>query len=202
MITYIAWLFSLVFRPYHLPLVGFVTLFAFTYLRVVPFVYKMYVLGLVYVFTVLLPRLCVWVYRKLGGWAPHQLRLREYRAVPYVLFILSYMACLYLMMQSHMPPYMCGILISALLIQMVCAIINVWWKVSVHCAGSGGVIGALVAYSMLFSFNPVWWLSLCILISGAVGSSRMWLRQHTLAQVVVGTLVGVVCGFAGVMYII
>ena len=34
---------------------------------------------------------------------------------------------------------------------------------------------------------------------GAVGTARMLLRQHSLAQVVAGTLVGVVCGFAGII---
>ena len=63
----------------------------------------------------------------------------------------------------------------------------------------GGVIGALVAYSVLFMFNPVWWLCVTVLISGAVGTARMLLRQHSLAQVVAGTLVGVVCGFAGII---
>lgn len=67
-------------------------------------------------------------------------------------------------------------------------------EISMHSAGAGGVIGALVAYSVLFMFNPVWWLCVTVLISGAVGTARMLLRQHSLAQVVAGTLVGVVCG--------
>ena len=45
----------------------------------------------------------------------------------------------------------------------------------------------LVAYSVLFMFNPVWWLCVTVLISGAVGTARMLLRQHSLAQVVAGT---------------
>lgn len=194
-------LLSMVFRPYYMPIVGFVSLFTFTYLNLLPFYYKIPILLMVYVFTILLPRLCIWVYRKLNGWAPVQLRLRENRVVPYILFILSYVACLYLMYRMHLPRYMCGILYSALLIQMACAIVNIWWKISVHSAGSGGVIGALLAYSVLFMFNPVWWLCLLILIAGAVGTARMLLRQHSLAQIVVGTLVGVVGGFAGIIWL-
>ena len=86
------------------------------------------------------------------------------------------------------------------MIQLVCAVINIWWKISTHAAGAGGIIGALVAYSVIFMFNPVNWLCVLILLAGAVGSSRMWLRQHTLSQVVVGTLVGVVCGFVGIIF--
>ena len=157
-------LLSAVFRPYYIPIVGFVALFTFTYLSLLPLLYKLTVVAMVYVFTILLPRLCIYVYRKLNGWAPVQLRLRENRAIPYILFILSYVACLHLMFRMHMPRYMCGILVSALLIQMVCVIVNVWWKISMHSAGAGGVIGALVAYSVLFMFNPVRWLCVTVII--------------------------------------
>lgn len=194
-------LLSAVFRPYYIPMVGFMVLFTFTYLRVLPFLYKLTVLAMVYVFTILLPRLCIYVYRKLNGWAPAQLRIRENRAVPYLLFIFSYLSCLHLMFRMHMPRYMCVILVSALLIQVVCVTVNVWWKISVHSARAGGVIGALVAYSVLFMFNPVWWLCVAILLSGAVGTARMLLRQHSLAQVVIGTLVGVACGFSGIIFL-
>lgn len=78
-------------------------------------------------------------------------------------------------------------------IQMICAIINVWWKISTHTAAIGGVAGALVSYSMAFSFNPLWWLCLVLVLAGAVGTARMILRQHTLSQVVMGFLIGIVC---------
>ena len=58
-------------------------------------------------------------------------------------------------------------------------------------------MGALVSYSFIFHFNPVWWLCLMILINGMVNSSRMLLRQHTLWQVLGGTLVGFICGLIG-----
>jgi membrane-associated phospholipid phosphatase len=92
-----------------------------------------------------------------------------------------------------------GVLVGALGIQIACAFINLWWKISTHCAGTGGAIGALVAYSIVFGFNPTGWLCLLILISGLVGSSRMLLRQHTLMQVVAGTIVGCICGFLGII---
>ena len=117
-------LLSAVFRPYYIPIVGFVALFTFTYLSLLPLLYKLTVVAMVYVFTILLPRLCIYVYRKLNGWAPVQLRLRENRAIPYILFILSYVACLHLMFRMHMPRYMCGILVSALLRHCECVVEN------------------------------------------------------------------------------
>ena len=103
------------------------------------------------------------------------------------------------MYRMHLPRYMCGIIVAALLIQASCATINIWWKISTHSAGAGGIIGALLAYSTLFDFNPINWLCILILISGVVGSSRMLLRQHTLGQVIGGTLLGTVLGFIGII---
>ena len=90
----------------------------------------------------------------------------------------------------HIPHFMISILIAALLIQIVCALINPWWKISTHTAAIGGVAGALMAFAFIFMFNPIWWLCLVLILAGAVGTSRMILRQHTLAQVVTGFIVG------------
>ena len=187
------------FRPDFFSVVGFLALFTFTYLNLLPLAFKGAVLSLVLLGTVLLPRWTVRFWRRMHGWELYHLRLRERRYFPYLISILYYAFTLHVLSRFHLPTYMGGILVSALFIQVCCAFINIWWKISTHCAGAGGVIGALMAYSVLFSFNPVWWLCLCILISGLVGSSRMLLRQHTLMQVVCGTLVGTLCGFSGII---
>ena len=93
------------------------------------------------------------------------------------------------------------ILSAALFIQIICALINVWWKISTHTAAIGGVAGALFVFGEFFGFNPVWWLSVVFILAGLLGTSRMILRQHSLAQVVAGFLVGVVCSTLGLIYL-
>ena len=115
--------------------------------------------------------------------------------VPYIISILCYFTCFYLMNLFNILRFIGGILLAALAIQIICALINVWWKISTHSAAIGGVTGALVAFSFLFAFNPVWWLCFVLLIAGMVGASRIILRQHTLLQVIAGFFVGVLVGF-------
>ena len=182
--------FSMIFRPEFFPLLGFVGLFFFTYLGL---------LLLVLLGTVLLPRWTILFWRKARGWEPHLLRWRENRFFPYLIYILYYAFTLHTLNRFHLPLYMSGILIGSLLIQSACFLINLRWKISMHCAGAGGVIGALAGYSFLFSFNPLGWMCLCIFISGLVGSSRMMLRQHDLWQVLAGTLLGIVGGLLGIL---
>ena len=186
---------SMVLTPFYLPLVGLLALFIFSYMNLMPFFYKATVLLLVYLFTILLPTLLIRGYRNYQGWSRWQIGVKERRLVPYIIAILCYFCCYYIMSWLRIPQFMANILMAALLIQVVCAIVNVWWKISTHTAAIGGFEGALVAYSILFSFNPLWWFCLILIIAGMVGTSRMILRQHTLAQVVTGFLVGVVIGF-------
>lgn len=186
---------SMLFTPFYLPLVGLVALFLFSYMSLLPLAYKLPMLLTVYISTILMPSLLIHLYRKFQGWTSKELGRKERRVVPYLISILCYFGCFFLMEYRNTPRVISIILVAALVIQMVCALINVWWKISTHTAGIGGLAGGLVVYSIAFSFNPIWWLAFVILLAGMVGTARMILRQHTLAQVVTGFLVGVVCAF-------
>ena len=186
---------SAVFTPFYLPLVGLIALFTFSYLGLLPWGFKLLVLGMVYLFTILMPTLIIHLYRRCQGWTLIELGAKERRMVPYAVSIFCYFACYYLMAMLHIPSFMARILMAALLIQIVCAIVNVWWKISTHTAAIGGVTGALMAFAFLFAFNPTWWLCFTVLVSGMVGSSRIILRQHTLSQVTVGYITGLLIGF-------
>ena len=70
-----------------------------------------------------------------------------------------------------------------------------------HLAGCGLFIGALLAYSYLFHFNPVWWLCGFILLTGAQGTARISYHQHTLWEVILGFVAGMFCGIVGILFI-
>ncbi len=192
---------SMVFTPFYLPFLGMMVLFIFSYLGLMPWAYKLQLLTLVYLFTILLPTILIHLYRRYNGWTLIELGHRERRMVPYVISILCYFFCIYVMDMLHIPHFMQTILLAALLIQVICALINVWWKISTHTAAIGGVAGALFVFGEFFGFNPVWWLCLVLALAGLLGTSRMILRQHSLLQVVAGFLVGVSCSVVGLIYL-
>lgn len=185
---------SILFTPFYLPLVGLVALFELSYLSLLPTSYKLFVGTIVYFFTIFLPSLLIYLYRRHQNWTLIELGQKERRMVPYVISIMCYFTCVYVMERMHVPHFMASIVIAALVIQIACAIINVWWKISTHTAAIGGVAGAIFAFAAIFGFNPVSWLCIVFLLSGMLGTSRMILRQHSLSQVVVGFLVGMVAG--------
>ena len=192
---------SLVFTPFYLPIVGLVALFLFSYMNLMPWGYKFQVLTMVYLLTVVLPTLLIRFYRHYHGWSLFELGSKERRVVPYVISILCYFTCIYLMDYLHIPHFMSSIVTAALFVQIACALINVWWKISTHTAAIGGVAGALFVFAEFFGFNPVWWLCLVFILAGILGTSRMILRQHSLAQVVAGFFVGIVCSVVGIIFL-
>ena len=191
---------SMLFTPFYLPMVGLVALFVFSYMSIFPLYYKLEVLIMAYLFTILIPTVMIHFYRRYQGWNLIELGHRERRMVPYVISIVSYFTCVFVMERLHMPHFMSAIIIAALLLQIVCALINVWWKISTHTAAVGGVAGALFIFGELFGFNPVWWLCLVFLVAGVLGTSRMILRQHSLSQVVVGFWVGFLCAAVAILF--
>lgn len=192
---------SLILSPFYLPIMGMIALFLFSYLKMLPMVYKLQFLFATYIFTVLMPTMLIHYYRRYQGWPVFALVNRERRMIPYVISIISYLTCFYLMQKIHLPHFMTSIIVTALILQVVCAIINISWKISTHTAGVGAFTGGLIAYSLIFNFNPVWWLSLLILLGGMVGSARMILRIHTLSQVVGGYLIGMLTAFIVIILI-
>lgn len=192
-IIFTARIMSMIFTPFYLPIVGLIALFIFSYMSLLPMIYKLVMLAMVYLLTVVAPSLLIHLYRLCQGWTSHELGRKERRLVPYIISIVCYFACFFWMEYRNTPRVISIIVVVALTIQMVCALINIWWKISTHTAAIGGVAGGLVSYSFAFSFNPLWWLCFVLILAGAVGTARMILRQHSLSQVVTGFLVGVAC---------
>lgn len=192
---------SLAFNPFYYAISGLIVLFSFTYLSLLPISYKLILLGMAYIFTILLPTLLIRLYRHYQGWSIMHLFTQEGRMIPYVISIACYFLCFYVMNMLHVSHIITSVIVTALFIQIICAIINVWWKISTHTAAIGGITGGLLAFSEIFTFNPLWWLCVLLIIAGAVGSGRMILRQHNLSQVVGGYLVGTVTAFCVVIMI-
>lgn len=190
---------SNIFRPTFFPTVGMVILLTFSYLSLLPWNLKIWLLLMVYLFTVAIPFVLCWGYRLTARLFFSQFSQRHQRTGPYCIHLLCYLALMYYLQLWHMPRCLVAIILVSLLVQACGVLINLWWKVSMHSAGSGAVIGGVAAYAELFNFNPVWWVCAAILMAGLVMSSQRILRRHTLAQVIGGCLIGIICGYVGVV---
>lgn len=192
---------SVVFMPFLIPLLAFCLLLFCTYLRIIPINYRLQVISIVGSFTLVIPVTAIYLFQKINGWGIRTLSRRERRYVPYILTIVSYVTCLIAMYRMHLPRYMTGIIMASLLCMICCTLINFRWKISVHVASGGLMVGGIVSYCMLFNFNPIGWLSFFILLSGMLGTARMILVEHSLWEILLGFMIGLFCGIIGILFI-
>lgn len=87
---------SMIFTPFYLPMVGLIALFIFSYMSLLPIGYKLVMLGMVYLLTVVAPSLLIHLYRMVQGWTSRELGKKERRIVPYILSIVCYFGCFFL----------------------------------------------------------------------------------------------------------
>ncbi|MDL2213174.1 hypothetical protein LJC21_03640 [Bacteroides sp. OttesenSCG-928-E20] len=184
---------SAIFQPLFIPLMAFMALFLFTYLQIMPQPYKLFVLGIVCCFTILLPITTAYLYVRINGAVASSAERPGRRVMPYLLGILSFIFCAIIMYRLRIPWYMNGIILASILIMIVFLLANIKWRVSIHAGGAGAVIGGIISFAALFGYNPVWLLCVFILIAGMVGSARIILGKHTLNEVLSGFTIGLVC---------
>ena len=187
----------MIFTPFYLPLVGIALLLTFSFIKEAPTDYKLMLLAIVYILTVFMPTILIFIYRLFRGWSLQELGQKHHRIVPYAISIACYLGCIWVMYYLHVVYLVIDIISAALLIQAISVIVNFFWKISTHAAAIGGVSGALVGFGFdpMLHFYPLLWLCLSILVAGIVGTSRIILRQHSTAQVVTGYFVGLVTAF-------
>lgn len=197
----VASLLSVLFHPIGIPLYTYILQFSLTYLNIMPVQYMAFVLGIGTTFTILAPMLFIGFYKWTNKLNMKELEERKRRFIPYLLTAMSYITCLITMYRMHLPHYFTSIIMAGLLCIALCSLLNFLCRVSIHLAGCGIYVGGLLSYSVLFQFNPVWWLCGFILLSGIQGTARISWHQHTLLEVILGFVAGMFCSIIGILFI-
>lgn len=132
--------------------------------------------------------------RKTGRISDWHISRREERAVP-LLFGLGYaLAGTLAMYLLDAPVELVAAMATGLAVGLTALLITLGWKVSLHTMGN-----SLLATLLILVFDKSWHSPLNVLLAVAVlltGTSRVYLKQHTLWQVIAGALVGVAVAVA------
>lgn len=124
-----------------------------------------------------------------GRWDGHWVRDREHRFVPLLLCLVSALVGLAIMLFGSAPREVIALAWSMITTLVACLVITRRWKVSVHATVAGGAVAMVT-----FLYGP--WLLLLTLLVALVCWSRVVVEDHTVAQVVVGALLGPLVGGA------
>jgi membrane-associated phospholipid phosphatase len=110
---------------------------------------------------------------------------RAERFLPLIVGIVSYLAGFLVLMAVSAPIIIQALMFCYATNTLFVLLITVWWKVSVHTTAASGPLVALTYSfgSLVFPFY---------LIVPLVGLSRLILKKHTILQVIVGMLIGII----------
>jgi membrane-associated phospholipid phosphatase len=120
---------------------------------------------------------------KAGKWSDHHVADRTKRAVPLLIALASVAVCAALLAAVDAPQELVALVLAMLAGLAVVLAVTHWWKVSIHAAVAGGLLGIFVIL-----FGP--WALLGLPMLAAVAWSRTVLDAHTWPQVAVGALLG------------
>ena len=144
------------------------------------------------VLTCIIPIISIAILHRLGRISDIGVNKQNERTVPYIITIMGYLAGAIYLTNVNAPQWIAMFLIGAGLAAITSMLINLKWKISAHGAGMGGLLAMFFTiwindYSQHDFFIAT---SVMILLTGIVGTSRLILNRHTLAQVFAGILNG------------
>jgi membrane-associated phospholipid phosphatase len=181
---------SVLFHPLLIPTLGFLLLFnSGFYFSILPWNLKIYMLLVVFLSTCVLPAISILIL-SLNPRFDLSMEKNTDRVLSLIITSVSYYLGYLLLKRVPVFPVYNVLLIGAILVQIALLPISMRWKISMHTAAIGGLVGGILGLSFRLQENPVQLLSWLILAAGLVATSRLILQKHTESQVYGGFLTG------------
>lgn len=154
---------------------------------------RLVIYGMVFVMTAVFPIISALMMLRNGLISTLSMPIRTERTLP---FVLSWSYCgmtYYLIRRTPMHPTAWALFFGILVALLATTLINLRWKISAHMVGIGGIIGTLLALMLMHGVRAPFMLCALFMVAGALGTSRLYLTDHTQAQIHLGALLGAVC---------
>ena len=136
-------------------------------------------------FTSLLPMLFIfWLYAS-DRISDLDMSVREERERVFFAFVVFYLLGTVVLWLTHSPHLLIATMAGFTLSTIVVQYITRYWKISTHALG---ITAPLVVLTLLYGWQPLPFYPLI----PAVGWARVYLKAHTLAQVLAGSALGCV----------
>lgn len=190
-----------ILHPLFLPFVGTLLLFQTGLYSQLPLTYKLYVQGLVFFTTALIPALAIFFLRHKGLVTDLDVSVRSQRVIPYAIFMFAYAITILLLIKVALPWTVVKLYLGSLLSIIIAFVITLKWKISAHTMAFGCLTGASLLICLEQYVNPLIFFVVLFLLAGLQASSRVYLKAHSLAQAGGGFLLGVLSVFATYLFI-
>lgn len=190
----IAKFISVIMHPMFILTWGMLVMFNLNayFVRILPENLRWTIILLVFGNTVLLPALLIWIMAKRNLISSLTMPLREERTYPYLIFSVFYASTFFLLRNIGLPSLYYMFIAGGLASILVATVVNLFWKISIHMIGIGGLTGGFLALSYKAFIDAPWLIVILILLAGLTGFARLKSNTHSPAQVYIGFITGVI----------
>ena len=188
---------STVFSPLLVTTYGVILAMSLTFLAVLPATTRLLTVGMLFFMSAVIPAVSIMVMKRLGMVSDHSLSERSERTPAYLISAVCYIAAAIYLMKVHSPDWLWLFVAGGLLSLVINVVITRWWKISAHMTAMGGLVALLFRFQLSYIaiYDMQWWIIGAIVLTGIVGSARIYRERHDLWQVLAGTACGFVCVF-------
>ncbi len=190
--------FSYLFHPIFIP----VYVFAFLiYLHPILFagftpLQKQSTLSIGLLNLVFFPLFSVVLLKALGFISSIYLPTQKDRIIPYIAVgIFYFWGYTVFKQQLEYPRILPSFIFGIFLASSGALIANIYFKISMHATGVGGLMGIFLVLIYTNNLTMIWPLAVAVLITGIVCSSRLLLHEHDQKEIYTGLALGLLAQF-------
>lgn len=183
-----------VFNPLLLPTYGIAAAMTWSVLQYIPLRTRIEAGSIIFILTAVIPFMLIYGLATTKIVKDVTLSDRTDRTIPYGATLLLYIVTAGYLFMARAPHWLAGFMVGASVALAITLIVNRWWKISAHAAGTGGLIAMACVIAILPTTpQPAMWLVITtIMITGLTCTSRLILRCHTPAQIYAGVANGMI----------
>ncbi len=138
------------------------------------------------------PLVSVLLLKALGFIESIFLKTQKDRIIPYIACgIFFFWAFTVFKEQTKYPIILVVFILGIFLASSAALIANIYFKVSMHAIGMGGLLGIFAVLFYNNNLSMAWPMALVLIISGIVCTARLLLNTHTPKDIYAGLLIGI-----------
>lgn len=190
--TKISRILSILFSPIIVPAYALTLVMFTSYMAVLPAAILWVIVAVVTLTTAVLPLVMLLLLRRFGMITDLDVSDRTQRWLPIIIILICYASSWLFLSNLQTPPPVVRMWTGAIFATLLILFISPKWKISAHCAAMGAMACMLgiEMTQMLTVCNLFYIFVASVLLTGAVGTARVWLGCHTVAQTIAGALLG------------
>ena len=205
-VRFFAYLFSYLFHPLFIPLYAtyYLVFIHPDYFSGISDKGKLWILLRVAYNMVFFPMVSVLLLKGVGFINSIFLKTQKERIIPYIISnIFFFWMYLVFHNQSEVSTVLTSFVFGVFISSSVALIVNIYFKISMHAIGVGGLLALMLIILFTNTSSPVTLpFVVTLLIAGMVCTSRMIVSNHTQKDIYGGLLCGIFCQIIGAWFIL